>query len=139
MGELNDFLSTVIPRQEQADLALHNGDPEPRFELYSHEDPVTVLGALGLAASGWDDVAEVFRSIANRFSRCERFELEIVAAEVSGDLAYTVGYENSRFSIDGGPVGPGRLRVTHAYRRENGEWKIVHRHGDPLKDDPPPA
>jgi len=22
------------------------------------------------------------------------------------------------------------VRVTHVYRRENGEWKIVHRHGD---------
>ena len=22
------------------------------------------------------------------------------------------------------------LRVTHVYRRENGQWKIVHRHGD---------
>jgi ketosteroid isomerase-like protein len=22
------------------------------------------------------------------------------------------------------------LRVTHIYRRENGQWRIVHRHGD---------
>jgi len=33
-------------------------------------------------------------------------------------------------SIEGVPVEPYTLRVTHVYRREDGEWKIVHRHGD---------
>jgi ketosteroid isomerase-like protein len=27
---------------------------------------------------------------------------------------------------------PYTLRVTHAYRREDGDWKIVHRHADGL-------
>jgi ketosteroid isomerase-like protein len=58
------------------------------------------------------------------------YQLEVIAAGVSGDLAYTVGYERSLVSVDGGPVRPNVLRVTHVYRREDGEWKIVHRHGD---------
>ena len=36
--------------------------------------------------------------------------------------------------MDGVPVEPYTLRVTHVYRREHGEWKIVHRHGDPVPD-----
>ena len=32
--------------------------------------------------------------------------------------------------MDGGPVAPLTLGVTHLYRREDGEWKIVHRHAD---------
>jgi ketosteroid isomerase-like protein len=59
----------------------------------------------------------------------------VIAAGVSGDLAYTVGYEHSLVSRDGGPVTPNRLRVTHVYRREDGEWKIVHRHGDGLESE----
>ncbi len=55
-------------------------------------------------------------------------------------MAYTVGYERSIVSVDGGPPTPNILRVTHVYRRENGEWKIVHRHGDrPPVDQSPPA
>ena len=27
------------------------------------------------------------------------------------------------------------IRVTHAYRREDGEWRLVHRHGDFLPHD----
>ena len=63
-----------------------------------------------------------------------------MAAGASGDLAYTVGYEHLTFSIDGGPVAPFTLRVTHLYRREDGEWKTVHRHADrPPIDQTAPA
>jgi ketosteroid isomerase-like protein len=138
MTELQEFLDTFVPRQEKADDALHNGDPEPRTELWSHEDPVTVLGAFGVAASGWEEVSETFRWVASQFSKGESFRLEVIAAGVSGDLAYTVGYEHSMVSRDG-PARPNRLRVTHVYRRENGEWKIVHRHGDGLEAEHAPS
>jgi ketosteroid isomerase-like protein len=139
MGEVEEFLETFVPRQEAADEALHNGDPEPRTQLWSHEDPVTVLGAFGMAASGWAEARETFRWVASQFSQCEGFRLELIAAGVSGDLAYTVGFEHSVVSRDGGPMRPHRLRVTHVYRREDGEWKIVHRHGDELEADKAPS
>jgi ketosteroid isomerase-like protein len=137
MTELQEFLDNFVPRQEAADDALHNGDPEPRMQLWSHEDPVTVLGAFGVAASGWEEVSETFRWVASQFTHGEEFRLDVIAAGVSGDLAYTVGYEHSKVSREGGPMRPNRLRVTHVYRRENGEWKIVHRHGDGLESRAP--
>jgi ketosteroid isomerase-like protein len=56
----------------------------------------------------------------------------VIAAVVSGDLAYTVELEHTSVSVDGVPVQPYTLRVTQVYRREDGEWKVVHRHGDHL-------
>jgi hypothetical protein len=55
---------------------------------------------------------------------------KLVAAGASGGLAYTVGHEHVSCSMDGVPLAPFILRVTHLYRRENGEWKVVHRHAD---------
>ncbi len=137
MSELQEFLDSFVPRQEAADHALHDGHVEPRKELWSRADPVTVLGAFGVAASGWDDVSKTFDWVASQFSGTEEFRLEVIAAGVSGDLAYTVGYEHSLVSRHGGPPQRNRLRVTHVYRREDGEWRIVHRHGDGLESDRP--
>jgi ketosteroid isomerase-like protein len=109
------------------------------MQLWSREDPVTLLGAFGVAASGWEEVSETFKWVASKFSEGESFRLEVIAAGVSGDLAYSVGYEHSMVSRNGGSVRPNRLRVTHVYRREDGEWKIVHRHGDGLEADHAPS
>jgi ketosteroid isomerase-like protein len=60
--------------------------------------------------------------------RATRFEVEVV--EVVRDMAYTLGFERFNGSIAGRLVEPVAVRVTHIYRREDGEWKVVHRHGD---------
>jgi len=129
MSDLDDFLATTLARQVEAEEALHNGDPGPRLAMWSTQDPVTVLGAVQ-SASGWDQVSRLFRWLASGFSGCTSYRFELVAAGVSGDQAYTVGYEHTTVSWDGTPLEPYTLRVTHVYRREDGEWKIVHRHAD---------
>ena len=129
MSALDDFLESTLTRQIEAETALHNGDPRPRLAMWSARDPVTLFGA-ATSKSTSEEVREFFRFLASQFSDCTLFQFELVAAEVSGDLAYTVGYENAALSIDGVPVGPYTLRVTHIYRREDAEWKIIHRHGD---------
>jgi ketosteroid isomerase-like protein len=139
MSELDDFLTKTLARQVEAEEALHNGDPTPRMEMWSTSDPVTLFGAAGPCKSGWDEVSRIFRWVASRFSNCTAYSFDLLTAGVSRDLAYTVGYERHTTSIDGGPLEPTTLRVTHVYRRENGEWKIVHRHGDvaPIDQSPP--
>jgi ketosteroid isomerase-like protein len=140
MSELDDFLTQTLACQVEAEEALHNGDVEPRLAMWSTRDPVTVLGAIR-SASGWDEVSQLFRSLASHFSDCTSYRFELVTAGVSGDLAYTVGYEHTSVSWDGVLLEPYTLRVTHIYRRENGEWKIVHRHADrvPVDQSPPAA
>lgn len=103
--------------------------------MWSQKDPVTLLGAFGVARSGWREVEETFHWVASRFSDCTDYQFEVIAAGVSGDLAFTVGYERATYSFEGGPAELRTVRATHAYRREDGEWKIVHRHGDNLAAD----
>ncbi len=86
--------------------------------------------------SGWDEISKIFSWIASRFSNVTDYRFEVLVADVVGDMAYAVGYERFNGSIDGGPVESITVRSTHVYRREIGEWKIVHRHGDNLPAQP---
>jgi ketosteroid isomerase-like protein len=134
MSNVNDFLAEIHPRLVAELKALHDGDPQPRLAMWSTQDPVTLFGA-AMSARGWDEVSAVFHSIASRWSDCTDQRIDIIAAGVSGDLAYTVELEHTSVSVDGVPVQPYTLRVTQVYRREEGEWKVVHRHADQLPTD----
>jgi len=62
-----------------------------------------------------------------------RFEFELLACDVVGDMAYTAGFEHTSASVDRRPRTY-TLRVTQVYRREQGEWRVAHRHGDTVTD-----
>lgn len=124
--DFRDFLA----RQAEAEAAFHQGDAGPRMELWSHRDPVTLFGAAGMFTSGWDELSELFPWIASRFSSVTDYRYDVEVADVIGDMAFAIGYERFTGSIDGRPPEEVTVRSTHVYRREDGEWKIVHRHGD---------
>lgn len=131
MSEVEDFLSEMLPRFRSAADAMHNGDASLFAELWSRRDPVTLLGAAETVPAGWANVTEGQKSIAPRFSNGTPLDFELIAADVSGDMAYTVGYERSSVSVHGAPARSAFLRATQIYRREDGDWKLVHRHADP--------
>jgi ketosteroid isomerase-like protein len=90
---------------------------------------VTVFGAWGPCKQGWDQLSQAFRWVGARFGGGE-LRGEEVTVTVSGDLAYTVGYERGAMAVDGGEPQPMTIRVTHIFRNEDGDWRLVHRHAD---------
>jgi len=128
MTDREDFLAWVHGALYEAELSLHNGDPGPRRALWSQNEPVSVLGAWR-NANGQHQVNELFMSLGNSFSDCTSFAIEVQAYDIVGDMAYTAGLEHTSASVDGEPRTY-TLRATQVYRREDGEWKVAHRHGD---------
>jgi ketosteroid isomerase-like protein len=132
VSDTEDFLTWVETRLRDAEIALHNGDAAPRRAIWSRGDPVTVLGAWK-TATGQHELEDLFGLLAESFSDCTSYSFELVAADVIGDMAYTVGYEHTRASVNGAPRTY-TLRATQVYRREDGEWKVSHRHADTVPD-----
>ncbi len=130
MSDLDDFRSEFLPRLVDAEIAFHEGDAGPRMKLWSQRDPVSLFGAAGMYKSGWEDVSETFEQVVTKFSDVTGWRFDLEVADVIGDMAYTVGFERYRGSIAGKPVDDISLRVTQVYRREDGDWKVIHRHGD---------
>ena len=140
MSDDSDFRQ-FLARQTEAEKAIVAGDVAPRLALWTRKDPVSLLGAWGPNNFGWEEVSRTFRWVAERLGtgtyRDYRYDVEV--AEAIGDMAYTVGFERFNSVEDDGTLEPITVRVTHVYRREDGEWKIVHRHGDnPPVDESPP-
>jgi len=132
MTDHEEFLDWVRTALYDAEVALHNGDAGPRRALWSRNDPVSVLGAWR-NAHGQDELDELFASLARSFSDGTSYRFELQAYDVVGDMAYTAGVEHTSTSVDGERRSY-KLRATQVYRREGGEWKVAHRHGDTVTE-----
>ena len=132
MTDRDDFLAWVKTTLYGAELALHKGDAAPRRALWSRNEPVSVLGAWR-NAHGQHELDELFTSLARSFSDCTSYAFELQAYDVVGDMAYTAGLEHTSASVDGQPRSY-TLRATQVYRREGGEWRVAHRHGDAVAE-----
>lgn len=127
MDQYEEFVNWVQSAFVDAEIAVHNGDAGPRRAIWSGNDPVTVLGAWR-NARGQEELDGLFAHLAESFSDCTSYEFELLEAEVGGEIAYTVGLEHTSVSVNGVPRSY-TLRVTQIYRREDGAWKVAHRHG----------
>ena len=132
MTDRDEFLAWVRTALYEAELALHNGDAIPRRALWSRNEPVSVLGAKN-SAHGQQEIDELFSALANSFSDCTSYAFDLQACDVMGDMAYTAGLEHTSALIDGQPRTY-TLRATQVYRRESGEWRVAHRHADPVTE-----
>jgi ketosteroid isomerase-like protein len=142
MGDLEEFQTGFIARQAEAEEAMVHGDVEPRLALWSKRDPVSLLGAWGPNKTGRVELERIFRWVAERLSDVSytdfRYDVEVAEVSTDGQMAYSVGFERFNEVLDDGAKKPWTVRVTHVYRREDGDWRIVHRHGDlaPVDESP---
>ncbi|MFF9132802.1 nuclear transport factor 2 family protein [Streptomyces sp. NPDC014806] len=128
MSDRDDFRTWVETALRDAEVALHNGDAAPRRALWSRGEPVSVLGAWH-DAHGQDELDRLFAALSRTFSDCTSYAFELRAYDVVGDMAYTVGLEHTSARVDGRPRTY-TLRATQIYRREDGAWRVAHRHAD---------
>lgn len=123
---------------QSAEAAIYLGDPEPFKALWSRGDDVSLFGAFGPCKKGWPQVSKTVDWVAGRYREgVVSAEYEVV--HEGADLAYTVGYELGDVVPRRGADGAPEAEVTQIYRREDGEWHLVHRHGDFAPADQSPS
>jgi ketosteroid isomerase-like protein len=109
------------------------GNPEPVNKLWSRREDVTFATPFGPPVRGFDEVAKVTEHAASQVRDGELVSVEIVEKRVTSELAYVVEIERPKAKIGGSEdITPFALRVTMIFRPEEGTWKIVHRHADPI-------
>jgi ketosteroid isomerase-like protein len=129
-----DDADRLIERYHLALGEFVKGDPEPVKELFSRKDDVTLANPLGPPALGGDEVAKTLEHAASTIRDGEIIGFETISKLVTDELAYVVQIERQEAKMGANDeVTPFALRVTMIFRpEENGEWKVVHRHADPI-------
>lgn len=107
---------------------MTNGNAQALSDIWSHSSSVTTQHPIGGRQVGWDEVQQAWQQVAGVASD-GKVELKNQFINASGDTAYETGIEDASFKIAGEKVG-GQIRVTNIYRKENGNWKIIHHHTD---------
>ena len=128
-----DGVDDLIERYFRAQGEFLRGNPEPVKALFSHREDVTLANPLGPPARGWEQVRATMERAASNLRDGENVGIQIIERYVTAELAYVVEIERVKAKIGGSEeITPFDLRVTMIFRPEDGEWKVVHRHADPI-------
>jgi ketosteroid isomerase-like protein len=124
-----------LPLEEyrRAGLEITKGNPEVYKSLYSRRDDVTIANPFGPPLRGWSQVSAWLDRTASNYRDGQDYEFENISTVITPDLAYTVEIERVRARVAGAPeLARVAVRVTSVFRREDGVWRVTHRHADPI-------
>src|SRR5215207_3787282 len=127
-----DTLQPFLDQLREALTAVANSDPEPVKALCSHSDAISQYGFWGGVEHGWGAVGERWDWVAAQFEPGPGVVTsETVFLTATAEMAYGVFLERwwGRFTSRSEPSET-MIHATLIFRRENGAWKAVHRHGD---------
>lgn len=110
------------------------GDPAPVKALYSHREDATLANPfVGPPARGWARVTDALDYASSRFRDGEMSASETISRVEGRDLAVLLEIEEWKARVgERSEISPFTLRVTTVFRSEEGAWKLLHRHADPI-------
>jgi ketosteroid isomerase-like protein len=122
-----------MKRREEASRRYMQGDAAPLGDIVARTSAATFFGPQGDYHQGADEVWASYEQGATLFESSIDEGFDILDMGASGDIGYWVGFQRTLTQVRGRPEPiPFNLRVTEVFRREGDEWKLVHRHADPL-------
>jgi len=129
---LEDF-EAAMERYHLAAAEFVKGNPEPYKAMFSHQEDVTLGNPFGPFSQGWEQAEATMERAAAFYRDGEVVGFETIGKQVTPELAYVVEVERFRARMGGREeAGPVILRTTSVLRPEDGLWKVVHRHADPI-------
>lgn len=131
---LEDEVRQASDRFYAALNQLLRGNPSPMSDVWSHGADVSTMHPIGGREVGWDQVWQVWQQTSQGLAQVDLGEVtvpDLVVLPLGDDTAYTLGTEQISANAGGQSVSVG-ARATNVYRREDGEWKMAHHHGDTL-------
>ena len=126
--------AAVIARLHAAMANVANGDISAIRALYAHTDDATSFYGWGGYEKGWAAVSKRWDWAGQQF-KGGSVTYENVTTVVSSELAYTTDIETFDARMEGmDEAARWSNRVTHVFRLQDGEWRLLHRHANRLEE-----
>lgn len=126
-------LRQIVDLYHAAADEFSRGNSLPVKKIFSHRDDVILANPFGPPARGWKLVGEALDFASSRFRDGEVTGFETISIYETSELATIFEIEHWKAKVSGRKeVTAFDLRVTTTFRCEDGDWKIVHRHADPI-------
>jgi ketosteroid isomerase-like protein len=128
----DEEVAELIRRTAEAASALIRGDMRGYLTRIRHADDYTLMAPSGGEPRRGFDASDPSLDAMARYFQGGEAELQVFQTYASGDLVVLVAIERQHGEVGGLPDQDWSLRVTLVFRREGSEWRLVHRHADPL-------
>jgi ketosteroid isomerase-like protein len=126
-------LDKVIQQYHRGLDEFVKGRPQHGMALFSRKPDVTLGNPFGPFAKGPEQVMETANRAAKKYQDGSATGFDRISTYVTPNLAYIVEVEHFNAKMVGrDDFASLALRCTTVFRREDGTWKIVHRHADPI-------
>jgi ketosteroid isomerase-like protein len=130
---IDPSFAAAVARLRAAMAKVANGDISAITALYSHSCEATSFYGWGGYEKGWEAVAQRWDWAGRQF-KGGTVSYQNLTTVVTPELAYTTDIETFKARMAGvdAPTEWSN-RVTHVFRREGGEWNLLHRHANRLE------
>lgn len=129
----SDDLDVVVNAYHDALDAFTKGAAGPLLALYSQRDDVVIANPFGPAQRGWSAARDTMARAAENYRDGRALGFDRITTFATPELATIHELERFEAKVGGSEeVTPLTLRCTSVFRREDGGWKVVHRHADPI-------
>jgi ketosteroid isomerase-like protein len=126
-------LEEALERYHDAAAEFIKGNVEPYKAVFSQTEDVSLGNPFNPVARGWPDASATMERACALYADGEVVGFERLADYATPELAYIMEIERYRAKIGGSDeLTPVELRVTSILRPEDGAWKVLHRHADPI-------
>jgi ketosteroid isomerase-like protein len=122
----------LIQRSEQANAALMRGDVARYAALVPMTEDFTLMSPFGGEPTHGSQLTPERVHALSKFFRNGTLAQELVQSYATAEMVVLVVIERARVEVGGLPAQDWSLRVTLVYRRDGAQWKLAHRHADPL-------
>jgi ketosteroid isomerase-like protein len=128
----DDVIAKLIAHTQEANAALMRGDAETYRRMTAITDDFILMSPFGGEPSKASHYTPEKWDRMGRFFKNGTHSQEVVQAYGSQDMVVLALIERDKVEVGGLPGQEWALRVTLVYRRDGTQWRLVHRHADPI-------